>query len=286
MLRSFAYAASAAELQRGATAARGLGGQARDGVPRRATSQTVDPSLLPAGEAATAQLLSIFELEKAVYELRYELNNRPDWVRIPVAGIVRLLERRTVALIAHDLGPARDPRRAPATTAASSSARCRPDAERVACAARRRRGRARPPTGDDGLFEGEIEGATLPLRYELEVAYPDGNTFTLRDPYAFPPTLGELDLHLAGEGRHEELYDELGAHSARSTASPARRSRSGRPNAARGQRRRRLQLAGTAALHPMRALGASGIWELFVPGVGAGAALQVRDPHADGAICA
>ena len=49
-------------------------------------------SLLPPGEAANAQLLSIFELEKAVYELRYELNNRPDWVRIPVAGIVRLLE--------------------------------------------------------------------------------------------------------------------------------------------------------------------------------------------------
>ena len=39
------------------------------------------------------KLLAVFELEKAVYELRYELNNRPDWVKIPVAGIVRLLER-------------------------------------------------------------------------------------------------------------------------------------------------------------------------------------------------
>ena len=38
------------------------------------------------------RLLEVFELEKAVYELRYELNNRPDWVRIPVAGIVRMLE--------------------------------------------------------------------------------------------------------------------------------------------------------------------------------------------------
>jgi maltokinase len=54
----------------------------------------VDPSLLPPGQSATEQLLAIFELEKAVYELRYELNNRPDWVRIPVAGIVRLLEGR------------------------------------------------------------------------------------------------------------------------------------------------------------------------------------------------
>ena len=63
-----------------------------------------------------------------------------------------------------------------------------------------------------GVFEAAIAGAELPLAYELEVAYPDGNTFTLRDPYAFLPTLGELDVHLAGEGRHEELYEKLGAH--------------------------------------------------------------------------
>jgi predicted trehalose synthase len=53
---------------------------------------TVDPTLLPPGQGATERLLSVFELEKAVYELRYELNNRPDWVKIPVAGILRLLE--------------------------------------------------------------------------------------------------------------------------------------------------------------------------------------------------
>src|SRR3954452_24243714 len=52
----------------------------------------VDRNLLPPGQQATDQLLSVFELEKAVYELRYELNNRPDWVSIPVAGILRLLE--------------------------------------------------------------------------------------------------------------------------------------------------------------------------------------------------
>ncbi len=52
----------------------------------------VDPTLLPAGEAAITNLLSIFELEKAIYELQYELDNRPDWVSIPVAGIGRLLE--------------------------------------------------------------------------------------------------------------------------------------------------------------------------------------------------
>ena len=50
----------------------------------------MDGSLLPPGQQATEQLLAVFELEKAVYELRYELNNRPDWVAIPVAGILRL----------------------------------------------------------------------------------------------------------------------------------------------------------------------------------------------------
>ena len=49
--------------------------------------ETADPSLLPASRHGVEQLLSVFELEKAVYELRYELNNRPDWVGIPVAGI-------------------------------------------------------------------------------------------------------------------------------------------------------------------------------------------------------
>src|SRR5581483_8791840 len=53
------------------------------------------------------------------------------------------------------------------------------------------------------LWEAMLPKARLPLAYELEVEYPNGVTFTMRDPYAFLPTLGELDLHLAMEGRHE-----------------------------------------------------------------------------------
>jgi predicted trehalose synthase len=91
MLRSFAYAASAATLLYDRPAPDGWEGRAREAF-LRGFMDAVDPLLLPAGEVATTKLLSIFELEKAVYELRYELNNRPDWVGIPVAAIERLLE--------------------------------------------------------------------------------------------------------------------------------------------------------------------------------------------------
>jgi maltokinase len=91
MLRSFAYVASAAEILRSVAVPADWEPRARAAF-LEGWQETVDPSLLPAGHGATDKLLSIFELEKAVYELRYELNNRPQWVGIPVAGIARLLE--------------------------------------------------------------------------------------------------------------------------------------------------------------------------------------------------
>jgi trehalose synthase-fused probable maltokinase len=90
MLRSFAYAASASPLLRGVDPPVAWEERARaeflDGYRK-----TVDMHLVPSG-ASMDKLLRVFELEKAVYELRYELNNRPDWVKIPVAGILRMLE--------------------------------------------------------------------------------------------------------------------------------------------------------------------------------------------------
>jgi trehalose synthase-fused probable maltokinase len=91
MLRSFAYAASASDLQRERPAPEGWEERAREAF-LGGYLEAVDSVLMPPGEAPTRTMLSIFELEKAVYELRYELNNRPDWVGIPVAGIARLLE--------------------------------------------------------------------------------------------------------------------------------------------------------------------------------------------------
>jgi 1,4-alpha-glucan branching enzyme len=115
-----------------------------------------------------------------------------------------------------------------------------------------------------GIFEGVIEGAELPLRYRLQVDYGSSGGFEFADPYAFSPTLGELDLHLIGEGRHERLYEYLGAHvrehegvlgTAFAVWAPAGRAVSvvGDFNSCDGR------------LHPMRSLGSSGIWELFIP---------------------
>jgi trehalose synthase-fused probable maltokinase len=94
MLRSFAYAASATSLLHRV--------EPPPDWERRARSEfldgyrsTIDPTLVPAGSAMD-RLLAVFELEKAVYELRYELNNRPDWVKIPVAGVLRMLEEELV----------------------------------------------------------------------------------------------------------------------------------------------------------------------------------------------
>jgi maltokinase len=90
MLRSFAYVASAAELDGEVPPPSEWEGRVRaeflDGYYAEA-----DAGILPPVEARE-RLLALFELEKAVYELRYELGHRPDWVAIPVAAIVRLLE--------------------------------------------------------------------------------------------------------------------------------------------------------------------------------------------------
>jgi len=118
----------------------------------------------------------------------------------------------------------------------------------------------------DGVFEGVVEGAELPLDYELEVSYPAGDAYVLRDPYSFLPALGELDVHLAGEGRHEELYARLGAHPQVLAGVAGVSFAVWAPNA------RSVSVVGDfnawdGRLHPMRSLGASGIWELFLPGI-------------------
>ena len=121
-----------------------------------------------------------------------------------------------------------------------------------------------------GVFEGKLAGASLPLEYELEVDYGADGTYTVGDPYRFLPTLGDIDLHLVGEGRHEELYAKLGAHVVEHQGVQGTAFAVWAPSA------RAVSVVGDfnswdGRLHPMRSLGASGIWELFLPGVGDGA---------------
>jgi maltokinase len=91
MLRSFSYAAAGVQILRGTTPPEDWENRARETF-LAGYKERIDAALLPPGQQATDQLLAVFELEKAVYELRYELNNRPDWVGIPVAGILRLVD--------------------------------------------------------------------------------------------------------------------------------------------------------------------------------------------------
>jgi maltokinase len=92
MLRSFAYAASVAELEHGVAETAEWEERAREEFLAGYLPEAEPTAILPPGRESLEKLLALFELEKAVYELRYELDHRPEWVRVPVAGIVRLLE--------------------------------------------------------------------------------------------------------------------------------------------------------------------------------------------------
>ena len=92
MLRSFTYATLVSELLHGAPPTAPEWEESAREEFLAGYLQEVDTQLLPAGRQSMVKLLRLFELEKVLYELRYELDNRPDWVPVPVAAIVRLLE--------------------------------------------------------------------------------------------------------------------------------------------------------------------------------------------------
>ena len=122
-----------------------------------------------------------------------------------------------------------------------------------------------------GIWEARVPGAQV-TDYRLEVTY-HGTAYQADDPYRYLPTLGEVDLHLIGEGRHEQLWKVLGAHVRRydSPAGPV----NGVSFAVWAPSARGVRVIGDfngwdGRSHLMRALGSSGVWELFVPDIGAG----------------
>ncbi len=131
-----------------------------------------------------------------------------------------------------------------------------------------------------GVFEVRINGRTEPFQYLVEVTQADGRRVTARAPYTFLPTLGALDLHLIGEGRHERLWERLGAHPTHAQGVNGTSFAVWAPTA------RGVSVVGDfngwdGRLHPMRSLGASGVWELFVPESGEGTRykFEVRPGH-------
>jgi 1,4-alpha-glucan branching enzyme len=130
-----------------------------------------------------------------------------------------------------------------------------------------------------GLFEGVVDGELID--YVFEVSYPDGTSYSIRDPYSFLPTLGELDLHLIGEGRHRRLHEKLGAHVQKQRGITGVAFGVWAPNA------RAVRVVGNfnswdGRIHPMRTMGASGVWELFIPDIGPGAYYKFEIIGADG----
>ncbi|MEU0390731.1 1,4-alpha-glucan branching enzyme [Streptomyces chartreusis] len=123
----------------------------------------------------------------------------------------------------------------------------------------------------DGLFSGVLPLTEIPA-YTLHVAY-DGGEQEVHDPYRFLPALGELDLHLIREGRHEQLWQALGAQPMTHEGVTGTRFTVWAPNA-QGVRVAADFTYWDGTQFPMRSLGASGVWELFVPGVGEGTAYK------------
>ncbi len=125
---------------------------------------------------------------------------------------------------------------------------------------------------EDALWQAELPGDETP-DYRVHVTY-DGQEVVSDDPYRFLPTLGELDLHLIREGRHERLWDALGSHVR--TYPSVLGDVHGTSFCVWAPNARAVRVVGEfnhwqGVGHSMRSLGSSGVWEIFIPGVGDGA---------------
>lgn len=118
---------------------------------------------------------------------------------------------------------------------------------------------------DDGLFSLAFEEDVI-FKYELEIEFKDGNMFITRDPYSFLPTIGEIDTYLFGQGTHYQIFDRLGAHLLEVDGVKGVSFAVWAPNA------RRISVIGSfnawdGRIHPMRPIGSSGVWEIFIPNI-------------------
>jgi 1,4-alpha-glucan branching enzyme len=130
------------------------------------------------------------------------------------------------------------------------------------------------------IFEGVTKSANKVYAYDLVITTHGGKKRQMRDAFSFLPTLGESDLYLFGKGDERKIYEKLGAQLRTIDGVHGTSFAVWAPNA------QRVSIVGDfnhwdGRFHPMRLLGASGVWEIFIPGVGEGAhyKFEIRDAH-------
>ncbi|MBC8058938.1 MAG: 1,4-alpha-glucan branching protein GlgB [Rhizobiales bacterium] len=138
------------------------------------------------------------------------------------------------------------------------------------------------PRHADGVFEGALDASDRP-NYRLQVRWADGNSMIVDDPYRFPPVLGELDVWLLGEGSHLRPFEVLGAAQRVMLGVAGTSFAVWAPNASQ------VSVVGDfnlwdARRHPMRLRRECGVWEIFLPAVGAGAKYKYRIRARDGRV--
>lgn len=130
-----------------------------------------------------------------------------------------------------------------------------------------------------GFFAGPI-GAKERLPYRLRVTWPS-HVADIEDPYRFPPTFGELDVHLLVEGNHLHLYERLGAQVTELDGIPGVGFAVWAPNA------RRVSVVGSfndwdGRRNPMRKIIDAGVWQIFLPGIEPGELYKYEIKSSDG----
>ena len=131
-----------------------------------------------------------------------------------------------------------------------------------------------------GLWEAPLDPSAAGYRLEAVYGGPGSPGFAFDDPYRHWPTLGDLDLHLFNEGRHRRLWEVLGAHPRAHEGVTGTAFAVWAPNA------KAVRVVGDwnfwdGRAHPMRSLGNSGVWEIFLPGVEPGARYKYEIVTAD-----
>jgi len=137
--------------------------------------------------------------------------------------------------------------------------------------------------GSPGFFAGVIPAAATAGAYRLKVRWASGEEQEFDDPYALPPRLGEVDLHLLAEGNHYRAWQVLGAHPGEHAGLPGTGFAVWAPNA------QRVSVVGDfnawdGRRHVMRLRPECGVWEIFLPGVGAGEIYKYEIRTAAGAL--